>query len=112
MRTSPSSSDSPDERADEPAVEPPGVARAGAGDDDGALLHRLRELRDRIERFEDLADAVRQATVWDYSVYEEVPDDRWLAIDRDHYERMVDALASVDSWHPWSQPLERRLGDV
>lgn len=76
------------------------------------LLRRVRTLSDAVERFQHLAETVREATVWDYTVYDDVPDERWLAIDRDHYEKVVDALAGVDSWEPWNRSLERRLGDV
>jgi hypothetical protein len=90
MRTSPSSSD----------------------DGDDLARRRVRELQERVDKLERLAEEVRRSTVWDYSVYDDVPDERWLAIDRDHYEQIIDALAAVDSWRPWERPFERRLGDI
>jgi hypothetical protein len=101
MRTSPSSSE-PQGQGGEPAREA----------DDEHARRRLRALQDRVDKLEQLADTVRQSTVWDYSVYDDVPDERWLAIDRDHYDQIIQALAAVDSWRPWERPLERRLGDV
>lgn len=75
--------------------------------------HReLRRLRRRLDRLEHLAELVSRASVWDYTPYDQAPGDEWLAIDRDHYQKIVDALASVDTWRPWERPLERRLGDV
>lgn len=72
----------------------------------------IRLLRRRIDKLEHLADEVCHATVWDYTVYEKTPGDEWLAIDRDHYQSIVRAIADVDTWSPWDRRLERRLGDV
>jgi hypothetical protein len=55
---------------------------------------------------------VCDAAVWDHTVYERPPGSEWLAIDRDRYQRIVDAFAEVDTWSPWNCQLERRLGDV
>lgn len=73
---------------------------------------RLAQLRQRLDRLQTLAEVVRQASVWDHMVYDETPDGQWLAMDREDYGLILDALASVDSWDPWGQPLERRLGDL
>lgn len=72
---------------------------------------RLQQLRQRLDRLQALVEVVRQASVWDHLVYDAIPDEQWLAIDRDDYERILAVLAGVDSWDPWGQPLERRLGD-
>lgn len=73
---------------------------------------RLTQLRQRLDRLQTLAEVVRQASVWDHVVYDETPDDQWLAIDREDYSLILDTLATVDAWDPWGQPLERRLGDL
>lgn len=73
---------------------------------------RLQQLHQRLDRLQALVEAVRQANVWDHLVYDATPGGQWLAIDRDDYKEILDALAGVDSWDPWGQPLERRLGDL
>lgn len=84
---------------------------SGAGDL-AASYPELRRLRARIEKLERVAELVSAASVWDHTAYDQAPGEEWLAIDRDHYQRIVDALAGVDTWSPWEQPLERRLGDL
>lgn len=97
MRTSPSSSD---------AAEPP------RRETEEALGQDLRRLQARVEKLERVASLISTASVWDYTAYDQTPGEEWLAIDRDHYQRIVDALAGVDIWSPWERPLERRLGDL
>ncbi len=89
------------------------LAMDGDRSTDGRIsAARLRELRERVDRLQELAEVAQQLHVWDHRVYDQTPDDQWLAIDRDDHSRLVDALARVDSWEPWAQPLERRLGDL
>lgn len=79
-----------------------------------AEIARLQEQVERLERrllkFETLAEAAQQAFIWDHTVYKEVPDDQWLAIDRADCERLLRALAELDRWRPWKTVLlESRL---
>lgn len=73
---------------------------------------RLQQLHQRLDRLQALVEAVRQANVWDHLVYDATPGGQWLAIDREDYEEILDVLAGVDTWDPWGQPLERRLGEL
>lgn len=97
----------------------PDVMRAHALGEEGerarAELDHLRRRVARLQRalvhYERLAAAVQAARFWDYSVYESVPDDEWVAIDREDCERLVHALGFADRWRPWKTILERRHAD-
>ncbi len=52
--------------------------------------------------------AVRHASIWDFSVYEVVPDPGWVALDRDAAVELLRGLAEIDHWRPWTTVLERR----
>jgi hypothetical protein len=77
-----------------------------------AVQAELERLRLRLAKLEALADTVQRAAIRDHNVYGEIPDEDWLAIDRDDVGRIVAVLAEIDRWRPWSTTLERRLGDV
>lgn len=80
-----------------------------------AELEHLRRRVARLERalahYERIAAAVQAARFWDYSVYESVPDDEWVAIDREDCDRLLHALGFADRWRPWKTILERRHAD-
>jgi hypothetical protein len=71
-----------------------------------------QRLEKRLAKFEALADAVQRASIRDHNVYNEIPDEEWLAIDRDDTAAILAALAEIDRWKPWGTVMERRLGNV
>lgn len=73
------------------------------------LQEQVDQLEKRLLKFEALAEAAQYAFVWDHTVYDVIPDDQWLAIDRDDCERLLQALAALDRWRPWYTVLESRL---
>lgn len=93
-----------------------GSATPGRHREDGAreaaLRRHLTRLERRVAKLEALAEAVQEAEIRDYTVYDEVPGEEWVAIDRDDVARVLAALAEIDRWNPWATVLERRLGDV
>jgi hypothetical protein len=68
----------------------------------------IRRLRRRAARLEAVVAQARQATLWDFSVYEQLPDASWVAIDRDAADGLLLRLEDVDSWRPWQTTIERR----
>jgi hypothetical protein len=68
----------------------------------------IARLRRHVARLEAVVDQARQATLWDFTVYEQLPDAGWVAIDRDAADRILLSLEEVDSWRPWRTTLERR----
>jgi hypothetical protein len=80
--------------------------------DTGALVAEqraeIRRLRRHAGRLEAVVAEARQATLWDFSVYEQLPDASWLAIDREMADRLLLSLEDVDSWRPWRTTIERR----
>lgn len=72
----------------------------------------LRRRAARLER--ELSSAVpliaqaRRLGVWDFTSYEVTPDESWVAIDRDKAMALMEALAHVDHWNPWSTTIEPR----
>jgi hypothetical protein len=75
------------------------------------LRTRVRRLERALVHYERIAAAVQRARFWDYSVYESVPDDEWVAIDREDCDRLLHALGFADRWRPWKTILERRHAD-
>lgn len=73
------------------------------------LLKEIQLLKEEISKYENLASAVLGAEVWDYSVYEEIPDDHWLAIDRQHYELIKQNMHGLVRLKPWKSSMEKRL---
>jgi hypothetical protein len=74
-----------------------------------SLREEVTRLKRRVERLEEVAQAAQDASFWDYSVYEQVPDARWVAIDRDDLSKLLLALDGVDNWRPWQTPIEPRV---
>lgn len=68
----------------------------------------IERLRRRERHLETVVERARAATLWDFSVYEEVPDASGMAIDREAAASLLLALAGVDDWRPWHATIERR----
>ncbi|WP_394232043.1 hypothetical protein [Niallia oryzisoli] len=62
-----------------------------------------------LSKYKSLASAVIDAEFWDYSVYEELPDDSWVAIDRKDYDRIMQCIHQIDQIKPWKSSMEKRL---
>jgi hypothetical protein len=73
------------------------------------LLNQLAGLWQSLQKYQELAEAVRSARVLDFSIYGETPDPRYLAIDRDDYERIMRHLSMLDLWKPWDSVIQRRI---
>lgn len=89
------------------------------GELERALLLKVKKLERKIERQEKLiekykyfAKRVQDAEVWEYAIYDEIPDDTWIALDHENYIDIMKALADVDKLQPWKSTLERRMGSV
>ena len=109
----PASETEPDlARAARIAVEAADPFLGRSGGSRGASDEHVERLERTVARLEALAGVVAHASIRDHAVYEEVPDDSWLGIDRDDVALIFSALAEVDRWKPWRTPFERRLGDV
>lgn len=77
------------------------------------LRHRCAALEAVVERqgrrlvaLDELAVQVRAMHFWDHSVYEVVPDESFVAVDRDEAVGLLGALAEVDHWRPWHTTVE------
>jgi hypothetical protein len=68
----------------------------------------IARLRRHVARLEAVVTHARDATLWDYSVYEQLPGPGWQAIDRETVDRLLLALEDVDDWRPWRSTIERR----
>lgn len=53
-----------------------------------------------------LVARVRRLDFWDHSVYDLVPDDTWLCVDRSDALALLSALGEIDHWHPWQTRVE------
>jgi len=89
------------------------------GELEKALLIKVENLERKVERQEKLiekykffAKSVQEAEVWEYGIYDEIPDDTWIALDHQDYMEIMKALSDVDKIQPWKSTLERRLGRV
>lgn len=68
----------------------------------------LARLRARVRSLEAVVAELRQAAIWDYSLYEQLPDASWVAVDREAVDRLLLAAGAVDDWRPWRSPIEGR----
>lgn len=73
------------------------------------LMEEIALLKKELSKYEHLASAVIKAEFWDYSVYEEQPDDSWVAIDRKDYDRILQSIHFIDQVKPWKSSMEKRL---
>jgi len=73
------------------------------------LLQEIKRLKEELSQYEQLTSVVLEAEVWDYSVYEEIPDDNWLAIDRSAYEQIMQHIHGLVRIKPWKSSMEKRL---
>ncbi|VEF46595.1 Uncharacterised protein [Bacillus freudenreichii] len=74
------------------------------------LSRKVEQQEKLIEKYRSLAKVVQEAEIWDYSIYDEVPDDTWVALDQTGYEKMKQALSELDELQPWKTSIEKRLG--
>lgn len=68
-----------------------------------AVVHRQQR---RLDSLDGLAAQVRRTHFWDHSVYDVVPDETFVAVDRAEATELLGALAEVDHWRPWHTTLE------
>ncbi|SDI25921.1 hypothetical protein SAMN05192534_1295 [Alteribacillus persepolensis] len=74
-------------------------------------LTRKVKIQDKmIEKYKYFVNVVYESETWEYSIYDEIPDDTWIALDKRDYEKIMQALAELDEIRPWKMPLEKRLG--
>jgi hypothetical protein len=73
-----------------------------------AQRREIERLRARVRSLEAVVAELREATIWDFSVYEQLPSDSWVAIDREAVDGLLLAAAAVDDWRPWRSPIEGR----
>ncbi|KAA9026984.1 hypothetical protein [Niallia endozanthoxylica] len=73
------------------------------------LLQEIQALKEELSKYEQLTSAVLGAEVWDYSIYEEIPDDDWLAIDRQDFEQIMQHIHGLVRMKPWKSSMEKRL---
>ncbi|MBD0322397.1 MAG: hypothetical protein ICV72_03305 [Aldersonia sp.] len=76
---------------------------------ENALLRaRIARLERAVASTSELIERVEHLGLWDYAPYELVPDDTWVAVDRDEAAALMSALARVDHWNPWERAIEPR----
>lgn len=80
-----------------------------------ALRRQNALLQQRIARMErqlastiPLIDQAKHLAVWDFTPYGVVPDDTWVAVDREKATALMGALAHIDHWNPWGTTIEPR----
>ncbi len=101
----------------QPGSPPPSVRQLP--DAAAAELESLRRenalLRSRVARLEREAAAMRELVaqakhlqLWDFTPYQLLPDESWVAVDRASATRLLAALAGIDHWDPWHSRIEPR----
>ena len=73
------------------------------------LLDEIDRLKAELNKYQKLASVVIDAEVWDYSVYEEIPNENWIAIDRKDYDLILQYVHQLDQCKPWKSSMEKRL---
>ncbi|WP_240374122.1 hypothetical protein [Bacillus piscicola] len=85
-------------------------------DSDHSLTLQLEKLTRKveyqeklIEKYKHLTACIYESETWDYSIYDEIPDDTWIALDKKDHEKIMKSLSELDEIRPWKSPIERRL---
>lgn len=73
------------------------------------LQDEINLLKAELSKYQKLASTLIDAEIWDYSVYEEIPDEKWVAIDRNDYDLILQYLHQLDQCKPWKSSMEKRL---
>lgn len=73
------------------------------------LKKENEQLKATMAKYRRLAKVVQEADFWDFSLYETVPDDTWVAIDRRDYQKILAMLGQLDETRPWESTIEKRL---
>lgn len=76
------------------------------------LYKKVERQEEKLKKYQSLASIVQEADVWEYSIYNEIPDDSWVALDRRDYMKILQALSELDELRPWKSTIEKRLGRV
>lgn len=74
------------------------------------LQKTIERQKQLIKKYKNLAKAVHEAETWEFTIYDELPDDHWIAISKQSYEEMMKALSELDELQPWKTTIEKRLG--
>lgn len=76
---------------------------------ENALLRLRVDRREReLAGTAPLIEQAKNLSFWDFTPYEVIPDDSWVAVDRAKAMSLMDALAAIDHWNPWGTAIEAR----
>lgn len=76
------------------------------------LTKKIEELEKTNKKYKQLAKVVHQAETWEFGIYDDIPDDSWIAINLEDYEKIMDSLSELDELEPWKTTIEKRIGRV
>lgn len=72
------------------------------------LRQHVRELTREIRSMRPVVEAAKKMRTWDHNPYNVTPGDGWIALDRESAALVMQALAGVDHWEPWSNTIAPR----
>lgn len=76
------------------------------------LTKKIAKQEKLIKKYKQLAKMVQEAETWEFHIYDQIPDDTWIALDQEDYEEMMKVLSQLDEMQPWKKTLEKRKGRV
>ena len=74
------------------------------------LKRKIEQQKNIIKKYKHLAKVVHEAETWEFGIYDEFPDDNWIALSQKSYEEIMHALSELDELQPWKSTIEKRLG--
>jgi hypothetical protein len=77
-------------------------------EENARLQERVAELTREVQTMRPVVAAAKKMRTWDHNPYDVRPDDAWIALDRESAAVLMQALAGVDHWEPWSHTIAPR----
>lgn len=76
--------------------------------DNARLREQVKALTREVRSMRPVIAAAKKLRTWDHNPYEVLMDDAWISLDRESAAVLMQALAGVDHWDPWTRTIAPR----
>lgn len=76
--------------------------------DNARLREQVSALTREVRSMRPVIAAAKKLRTWDHNPYDVRMDDAWISLDRESAAVLMQALAGVDHWDPWSRTIAPR----